>query len=389
MPRRTVVAGRRAHPVAFDAPRRRGDLHQSIVIGQLVDELTGEPVLRRPRVTTDLAGARPKTAANGVAGLAGVPSRLLPELAALAYDVEVGFEVDGFVPFRHNVTVPHQPGFPAAFVDVDLGPVELRRLPVTLLVRTMELDAQNRPVALPTATVIVSGIWRTLAGLSGAPAPAALVSVAPAVYATRPSAGTTLAPVTMPPVAEPERMVVRAVEPGARRLEVSRRGGVAAGAVVGIDRHDTDRAEYVPVLQVEGPSDAESPTTLLLAFPVGRGHREGATVRQVTPTPMGGPPAGLTDGAEPGDATAFVTSTAPFAGAPIVRVSGGAVPDEFVIARTYRAVSDGDGYAWLPPLTRVAAVEVAASAAGPVAVPAAPFTLHYGAFENHLGLTLE
>ena len=390
MGRTTVGAGDRAYTVSFDEGRRRGDLYQSIVMAQLVDELTDQPVQGVVRVTTDLRGARPKTARNGIAGVAGVPSRLMPALASQPYPFSLRFQVDGFVPLLSaDLSVPQQMNFPDEFTDVDLGQLALRRDPVALTVRTMQLDAQNRLVALPGATVEISAIWRRLADLSGASASADLVALRPVFYAARPQPGTTLEPVTMTPVAEPERKLVASADPGTGHLEVSRTGTLASGSVVGIDGADADRVEYIEVKAVVGPSDPESPATLVLAFPVQYRHGENAKVAEVTPTTLGLPAADLTAAGFAGDATVFVSSVASFGGAPVVRISGGLPADEYVTAKTYRVTTDTDGYGRMAPLTRVAAVEITAAAPGPLTAPPMPFTPRYGVFENHVHLTLE
>jgi len=388
--RTTINAGTRAYTASFDEDRRRGDLYQSIVIAQLVDELTEQPVQGGVLVTTDLRSARVKAAGSGISGVAGVPSRLFPDLDAQPYAFDVRFEVDGFVPLvRPDVAVPQQPGFPGGFGNVDLGRLALRRLPVAIVVRATQLDSQNHVVALPGATVEVTAIWRRMQDLAGAPSGPEIVALRPALYAARPQPGTTLEPVTMTPLAEPDRALRRAAEPGSRDLEVSRVGALAPGSVVGIDRSDPDRAEYIQVEDVVGPSDPESPATLVLAFPVRRSHRENGTVREVTPTGLGPPTADLVDEGLPGDVTVFVSSVAPFGGAPIIRITGGLAPDEYVGAATYGVVTDGAGYGGLPPLSRVAAVQIAASAPGPLTAPPTSFTPHYGLYENHLYLVLE
>ena len=57
MAREVVVVGDLPYTVNFDDPRRRGDLFQSLVLAQLSDELTGNPVAAPVEVTTNLAGA--------------------------------------------------------------------------------------------------------------------------------------------------------------------------------------------------------------------------------------------------------------------------------------------------------------------------------------------
>jgi len=390
--RSTIVAGSRAYTVNFDDPRRRGDLYQSIVMAQLVDELTGREVRGPVRVSTDLRGGRTKTAGGGIGGVAGVPSRLFPDLDGQPYGLDLRFEAEGFLSaVLPDVPVPQQPSFPDGFADVDLGLVELRRPPVVIAVRTMQVDLLNRMVKLPFASVRVTGIWRRVKDLSGAAAAPDLVGLRPALSARRPGPGTTLEPVAMPPIGGPDRRLLSAAEPGAGTLEVTRTGSPAAPDVVAIDPTDADRVEYIQVADVVGPSDPDSPATVVLAFPVQHRHREGVMVREVTPTAVGPLTADLAAEGLPGDPTVFVTSAAPFTAGQVVRITGGPAPDEYAVPATYRVDTDKDGYGRLPPLTRVAAVEVEASEPGPppLAAPPTRYTPNYGVVENPLFLVLE
>jgi hypothetical protein len=387
--RTTLEANGRAYTVNLDDHQRPGDRYQSIVIAQLIDELTRNPVMGKVHVATDLGGARPKSVQDGICGVAGVPSRHFPELDAQPYEFGLSLEVGGFAPLQSRILVTQQPNFPDEFAGVDLGRLELRRMPVTIIVRTLQLGGQNRPIALPGATVEISSIWRTTQDLSGAAAAPDIVSLRPSLYAERPQPGTTVEPVTMTPVAEPERLLTRTAEPGASVLEVGRTGALASGSIAGIEVADADRVEYIEVANVVGPADPGSPAALLLAFPVQNRHREGATVREVTAAVLGPPAANLDVKGLPGDATALVDTVAPFATEPVVRISGGSAPDEFVSALPYRTLTDAEGYGYLPPLTRVAGVEIAASAPGPLTAPATRFTPRYGEFHNNFQLVLE
>jgi hypothetical protein len=387
--RTTLEAGGRAYTVNFDDSPRAGDRYQSIVIAQLFDEITGNPITSTVRVATDLSGARPKSVRDGICGVAGIPSRHFPELDAQPYEFALSFEVGGFASFDTRIAVPQQLNFPEEFTGVDLGLVELRRMPVTIVVRTLQLDGQNRPIGLPGATVEISSIWRTTQDLSGALSAPDIVSLRPSLYAERPQPGTALEPVTMTPVAEPERLLLRPAEPGADVVEVGRTGGLATGSIIAIDEADADRAEYIEVDSVVGPSDPESPAALTLAFPVQNRHQQGAPVQEVTVAALGPPAAGLGVAGRTGDATVFVDTVGPFATRPVVRISGGAPPDEFVTALPYQVTTDSEGYGSLAPLTRVAAVEIEASAPGPLIASPTAFTPQYGEFHNHFQLVLE
>ena len=277
MAREVVIAGDLPYTVNFDDPRRRGDLFQSLVLAQLFDELTGNPVSGPVTVTTNLAGARARTGRNGVAGLAGTPVRVFPRLDAQPYPFDVRFEVDGFLPLvRAPVTVVQQPTFPDTFADENLGLVGLRRQPVSFTVRALEPDLPNPPRPVANATIEISRVWRLVADLGNAPIAADIVALRPSLYAPAPQPTTTLELVSLNPVAEPDRLLTSGAPAGSRSIAVSSVGTLAANDVVGIDRADPDRVEHIVVDSIVGPSDPNSPATLVLAHPTQFAHRQNA-----------------------------------------------------------------------------------------------------------------
>lgn len=392
MSRTTIVNDSQSYTVNFDDPQMRGQIYQAIVIAQTIDEITGEPLSTPVRVTTTLAGVRAKSAADGVAGLAGTPMKVFPDLAASAYAFAITFEAFGYMPWTTNINLAIQPTFPDDFTAVDLGQVRMHRTPVSLNGSTGQLDAQNHPVAVNNAAVTITGIWRRVqdVDLSAPPAAPNVLAITPSLYAERPIPGSDIEIVTLTPVVEPDRWMTLSASAGDRDLYVSQAVGIAPGAVVGIDRDDPDRAEHIEVQQVIGPSDPNSPAVLRLRFPVKYRHRENARVRLVTVPAPGAPDATLADAALVGDVTLFVNSTAAFGAVQTVRIQGGAFVPEYAECRTYSAVSDADGHYRLPWLSRLAAVEVTAHrAAPPPALNAAePFSFNYNLFENRHDLTL-
>ena len=391
MGRITTTVAERSYTLNVLEPRTRGDLYQAVLIAQLIDELTSEALRGQPRISTGVAGARPRYAQDGVAGLAGVPTRLFPRLDAQAYPLDVTFEIDGFVPLTVDPTpsLPIRPTFPADFDGIDLGPLTLRRRPIVLTPRTIQLDPQHRPIAVPFARAWISGIWRTAKDiLSSAPSPAAnLVSFGPALYAARPQPATTIDAVTMTPAVEPDRHLLLDVGAGERRLVVDRGGGLTNGAIVGIDRGDVDRVEHIRVDTVTAPSDPDSPAVLDLAFAVRNRHHASAPVHRVTPsapTPL----ATLVDDGRPGDVTLFVNSTVSFGpGAMDVQITGGTSAAEYGTCSRYRVTTDGQGYGALPPLSRVAAVEVSGALGALTSTPLR-VTPDYRVFETRADVTL-
>ena len=354
MARSTVDDRSRRYVANFLAERPRGHMYQAIVLAQLVDELTAQPVRVAVEVKTDLDAARTKVGRDGIAGIVGVPSRLFPRLDTQPYPITVEFRAAVYLARRVSITVPQQPTFPATFDGIDLTPLEMHRRPVVLTVRAMELDPQGHEVASVGATVAVTGIWRTLADLASSVAPVApnLVAVRPGLSRDRNQPGTTLQRVTLNPIAEPDRVLTADAPAGATRLEVSRTGASAPNLVLGIDRDDPDRVEHITIANVIAPNDPNSPATVVLAYPLQHRHGDGAPTKLVTVVPLG-PMTQFTADAAAGDATVFVATAAPFVAKPTVRISDGAAVDEYATVEPYRGGSDGDGYVSLPPLHRV------------------------------------
>jgi hypothetical protein len=359
MTRAQVIANRRQYTVSGLDPRARGDVFQAVVIARLLDDFTGEPVAARITVSTDADGLRPRTSPDGYAGLVGVPSRVFTPLAAPP-PLGVTFGAEGYAPRREEVSFVVPPGFPASFPARDLGDLVLRRDAAVVGVRTFELDPQERPVALGLAAVTVSGHWRTVAALAGAPATDALLAVGPGLSAPRPSGAAIDAPALTPAV-EPARTLEVAAAPGALRLEISRTDALAAGDVVGVDAADPDRREWIEVVAIEGPQDPASPAVAVLRFPVRAAHSLGALVQRI-PAPAPAPALSQTTAdALAGDRTLFVTTLAGLPAGQPVRIAGGAAAPEFQVADRYDVTTDAQGFARMPALTGVAGIEVAAS----------------------------
>lgn len=355
-----VVDGDIEHVVNFPGPRAAGYLRQAIVVLEAVDELTGRPV-RSPAVVSSsnpaLSGGRGE---GGVAGLAGVPARVLPALDSQPYSMDITVAVEGFVPLTRTVDFAIQAGFPASFAAADLGAVELHRRPVTLEITTLALDAANRPQVLSGADVRITRLWRHVADVGGPGVPTPMIGLPLGVSQPWP-AGTALDSVSLLPAPEPVRRLARGTAPGDLVMAVDRLGALVAGDLVGLDLADTDRREYVPLTAVLGSVDPASPTSVESAVPVRAAHATASTARRV-PAPPGGPPdATLTEPGEPGDTTIFVDTVAPFAEEEILRASAASIADEFVDAHLYRGTSSAAGFMRMPPLSRVAAVELTAT----------------------------
>jgi hypothetical protein len=391
MAREIVVVDSRSLTVNFDDRRNVGDRFQSLVIGQLVDELTGAPVRSPLKVATTLDGARPKVSTDGVGGLTGIPRRVYPMLDAAPFPpYDVTYEATGYLPITETISLPAQPGFPADFSGEDLGQMPVRRRPLSIKGRTYGMSAGNASVPIDGAAVAITGIWRFVEDIDviGGPTVVALCSLSPGLYGDRPL-GASIEIVALPVVAEDPRQLMQAAGPGEREIQVSR-SGLASPDVLGFEVGDPDREEFLEVEAVIAPNDPNSPATVRLRFPFKHRHPEGSMAQRVTvPTP-GAADATLAEGARSGDVTLFVDSITGLGPVQLVRVAGGGLAPEFSTLRLYEATSDPDGFYRLPEIHRVAAVEVSASRAAPPPALAgvSPLTLNYALYENRVDLPM-
>jgi len=382
----TVIDGSIRHTVNMLGPRPAGQVRQAVVLLQATDELSGLPVRAPVRVGTSVAGLAGQSASDGVGGLVGVPSRAFPSLDTQAYPLDISVAVDGFVPWTRALTLTAQATFPATFAGIDLGLIVMRRRPVTIEVSTFELSSQSRPVPLGGADVRISQAWRRLADIGQAGVPADLLSFPLGVSQRWPS-GTALVSVSLLPPAEPTRRLVLGAAPGDLRLGVDRAGSLTDGDLVGLDLADADRREYLTVSGIVGPLDVSSPADVDLTGPVRVSHADTTTARRVPPPGAAPPDASLTEAAEPGDTTVFVDTTAAFGTVEILRATDPTIDDEYLDSHLFRATTNADGFARLPLLSRVAAIEITATRGALSAT--ALFTPDYQKPANALQVTLQ
>jgi hypothetical protein len=381
----TVVDAGIAHVVNLLGPRAAGHVHQAVVLLQAVDELTGRPLQVPVGVTTSSPALTGGWSELGVAGLVGVPAQAMPLLDTQSYALDVTVSVDGYMPWTGTATIPMQVGFPATFAGVDLGGIALRRQPVTIEVTALSLDLHNRPQTLAGAEIRITQVWRHVADLGGAGVAAPMIGVPLGLSQSCPT-GTALDSVSLFPAAEPVRRLARGTAPGDVVMDVDRLGALVVGDLVGLDLADLDRREYLPLSGVVGSTDPGSPTSVESATPVRTTHATSATARRVPAPPAAPPDATLTEPARTGDATLFVDTVAPFATVEVLRVSDVSISDEYVDAHLYDGITDPAGFLRMPPISRVAALELTATK-GPLAATVL-FTPDYLSPTNSVALTL-
>ena len=380
----TILDGSRVHVVDLLGPRQAGRVRQAVVPLQAFDELTGRPVGGRLTVSTTADGLTGAAVADGVGGLVGVPIRAFADLSA-PRTVDLRVEAAGYLPWTGSATVPAQPSFPDTFRGAPPVRVDLHRVPVTVEVHTFQLTAQGRSVAVGGSDVRVTGVWRATADLTRPPAPAMLLGVPLGATQSWP-VGTGIDSVSLVPIAEPTRVLAASTAPGDRNVSVSRAGALTAGDLIGIDLADPDRRGYLTVQSLSAAGDPDSPVELTLTGPVRVAHAAGVSVRRITAPAPSQADTTTSDPVAAGDPTVFVGTTAPFASVELVRAAGAGIEDEYLDSHLYRATSTADGTARLPPISRVAALEITAVHGGLTAT--VRVTPDYQTPVNTVGLTL-
>jgi hypothetical protein len=315
----SVVDGAVTYVVNLDGAQVPGAARQAIVVLQAIDEITGGPVTQPVAVSTSVAGLQAAGSDSGYGGLVGVPDRVFPGLATVVtpYRVDVTVRVPGFVPWTTTVEFPAQAGFPGSFEARDLGVASLHRLPVSIGVKTVSLDAQSRLQPLAGATVRVSAIWRRLADLTGTGQAQSMISMPLGVSQNWPP-GTALDSVSLIGPVETSRRLTKAAAPGARSLDVDVLGALTPGDIVGLDTADAGRREYLPVTGTN-TADPASTAVLQTGGPVRVAHTRGSVARRVPAPPAAPADATITEAAVPGDVTVFVDTVTALAADEMMR----------------------------------------------------------------------
>ncbi|MGE5097192.1 MAG: hypothetical protein ACM3SO_18805 [Betaproteobacteria bacterium] len=266
-----------------------------------------------------------------------------------------------------------------AWTPVDLGVLGLRREPVVIRGRAVRRDASaGIDVPVAGATIAVTDFWWTLGavrlqqpGVMTQPNPALrafALGISPGLYASRPVPGGQLASIALAPAAI-EHLLLGDAAAGDARIRVSNRAPLAAGALLRVDPDAGDDAETLEIASVSGYGPPDQPGDVQLRFALRRDHRSGVRVLLLNAGAVAAPKT-LRRAAAPGDRCVFVDDASGIAAGTSVRVSGGTAADEEQVAAPLTASSDAQGYFRLPPLQRIAALRLRASAA---ALPAFDF----------------
>jgi hypothetical protein len=360
-----------------------------VVSIRVTDELTGGPPDSPLALEVQERRLWPRVASGGLVGLVGVPQDVFPGLKTQAYFLHLIIRADGYVAREVEVQVPQNPAFPATFTAPQLS-LALHREPVVIAGRTVRF-VSNVATALGGTTLNLKGIWRTAppANVTVAAAPPHLVSLQPPLYADRTVLPQFLRHRDLPPAAGPGKVLLDDLLPGTNPIRLSDRQGLNPGDILLLHADQPDLAEFLEIQTVPGTSAAAQTVLITLHYPVRHAHRRGTVVQQVVPQPFG-VQRQFTVNATKGDTCVFLDALTGLAAAQEVQIIRPPGPAEYHQLRLFSVTSDANGYYRLPPLSRIAQLELQAEKTVGVQTFTTTITFRpdYRQRENRLDLTL-
>lgn len=389
MARRIVEAGGLLYTFSPDDEVPLAGRTWGVVSARLIDEITNEPPRGRITVEADRPGLASRVASDGLVGLVGIPLNIFPNLAMANDHVNVTVKAEGYIPHHQRVAILQHLDFPNAFAPTAINLIRVHRQPVVIRGKTVRANGlATTPLA--GAEVRITGFWETLppANMIVPAQPPNLVSLQPALYSARTAAAARLQRREMTPVPGEDKFLLEAVANGGTQLKLSDRINLSNGNVILLDADHPDLREYLTIAGVSGASTPDQPAEITLTHAIANFHRDGAVVRRATPQAPGMDNQFDRD-AIAGDACVFLSSMTDLNPASVVEVFDGINPTEYHGLRRFTATSDADGFFRLPPLSRVAQLEVQADHSGPpVRTRTQIFSPDYAQLENRLDLTL-
>jgi len=400
MARRVVIVNQLSYGFSPDDPQPLLNRPWPVVTARLLDEITGEPPPPDTiHLSTPLRGLTPRIADGGLIGLVGIPAQVFPALASQSYTVLLTLAVSGYITRQETVVIPSRTYQPNEdFQPTDLGDVPLHSQPILITGRVVQLDDSGKPQPVAGAEISVTGIWRTVppANLETPPEPPSLVSLQPPLYTNYAAGQSRLQTNRLPDIAEhlgiplqkgrlqnnrlpPDdsdaKILLDDVSVGTQVIRLSNQHNLAVGALLSIDSDSPDNSEYLAITALEESSNPASPTQVTLAYPLGLAHRKGAIVREVKQ---------FTSDALPGDHCVFLDDVTGLTDQ--VCISGEVNPPTYHRIALFSAISDSAGYYRLPPLSRVAQLELRAEKEAFSAV--AKLRPTYSVLENRVDFVL-
>jgi hypothetical protein len=389
MSRRNIQLGNRIVIFSPDDPVPLANRIQALLKLRITDELTARPPESTINLRVEQRDYTPRVAGDGIAGLVGIPQQVIPRLNAQNYPVDLTVSVGGYLTRELHEEIPQDPGFPLHFGARQID-VSLHREPLTISGRTVQVTGSTS-TSLPGAEVSVTGIWRVAPPADAIVPPDApnLISLRPPLYMDRPATTQILQPTNLAAVAVGDKKLVNDVSPGIDSIQLSDCQGLAAGGVLKIDVDQPDLIEFIEIKSVPLTSAPDQPTLITLNQKLMQAHRRDAVVKVTFPQPPGIPHPVTVD-ATMDDTCILLDNLVGLATGQTVQITGAAGKDEFHEVSMFSVLSDADGFYRLPPLSRVAQLEIHAKKTVGIQTfeVTTIFRPDYRPRENRLDLTL-
>jgi hypothetical protein len=390
---RTEMVGTTSYRYCPDDLPLRADRIQAIMKARFIDELTGNPVAAQLDVDSQTINVSARAGSDAVAGLLANPARRFPGLASNAIALDLTVSCRRYVtrslladlgPFNTGLGYPAD--FPDYFTAIDLGDVALHRQATVISGRCVHADGINR-TPLSNVSVELTGLWHRFpeahedaVAIMETPY---IVSLTQGLYGERLAGTDQVCHRSLLPQAGEEKVLLQTAAVGASQLQLSNRVNLAAGQVLGIETDHSEQVEYLEITAIEGASTETQPAIVSLAYPVQKRHREGVSVVRVNPQAPGSSNSFARE-AIPGDQSIFLDALTDITDS-TVEISGGGAA-EYHRVHLYSVLSDADGYFNLPPISRVAMMQLRAIHGGPLADVETIFSPDYEQIGNTLDL---
>lgn len=240
----------------------------------------------------------------------------------------------------------------------------------------------------PHSRVEVIGIWRMLSTvLNKSPSSPSLVSIQPPLYADR-AKNTRCFGGGVKAVAGDDKLLLEPAAAGATGIRLSDAKNLKPNDLLGLDFGDVHQEEMIAVKKIEAENAADLPAWVVLSWPLSQPHRGGKMAQRLERAWQDSPIELALDGHR-GDACLFLSTLRGIAAGGYLRIVGSSLnaPDEYHRIRMFETKSDQEGFYQLPPLQRVAQVQLRASNKG----KNAEVTLQpdYGLYRNQVDFVLK
>ena len=123
-------------------------IYRALVVGTVMDEITGEPLRAPFRLRVNRADVDVNILRDGIFGIGGEAERVFPQLDSTSYTVDLKITATGYRETSRTVFIPARAAFPLTV------PVQLRRTPVRLQGRLVKDVTGHPPVTNGTVTTV-------------------------------------------------------------------------------------------------------------------------------------------------------------------------------------------------------------------------------------------